>query len=242
MKKKIIILFILIFLYFIVLFIFNNNKVVYIGDYTKVYIKNKKISKIENINSYISGKKVKYYQNNSFYDGYLYSEKGDLGYAYNILNKNKTKEIIRNGIIATTNNITIKVKEPEELKVSESEIDSITDGLNIEKSSIKSEKTKKYIFDLNSDSTDEIIYIIVYKESNGEKVEFVLYSDSKYSVFESYLVDNTSAVRKNENLYMFIDFLNAGNYCLLIQYSPKLEVPFNYKIYEYNNNNLSIIE
>lgn len=242
MKNKVLVIIILIILYLILSFVIDNKKIIYFGSFTKVYINNKEITKVENNNEIINGKKVKYYQNNSFYEGYLYSESGDLGNAYSILNNRNNKEIIRNDLIATTPNLSIKVKEPELLEVSNSEIDLLVDGLNIEKSSLNENKTKKYVFDLDSNGTDETIYKISYKDPNGEKIEFVLLSNSNYTNFESYLVDNTSAIRNNEELYMFVDFFNKGDYYLLIQYSPKLEVPYHYKVYKYKNDELSIIE
>ena len=235
MRKIIIPLILLLFIYFIITIINNKEKIVYIGDFTKVYLKSGENIKIDNKNDIINGKRVKYYQNSSFNKGFLYSEKSAFSNTYNILNKNKCKIIIRNGLVATTRNTEIKIKEVITSNIDEKELDLIANNLKIEISKLSTERVNKYPIDLDGNGKEEIIYQVKYTDNDFDRTDFVLLSNSKYSVFESYSNEKNSALRMNESLYMYIDFFNNDDYNVLIQYSPEYEKPYHYKVFSYKD-------
>ena len=241
MKKKIILLFMLVVLYFLVSFVLNfienQKKVVYIGVYTKIYIKNNKIE-VKNKNDYIINKPVKVLLNDKYYDAYMNSNDADLYNAYNFFDKKKNKIQFNNDFIASTRNIYLKVENSSDYLYENIKNYDFGD-LDLDFIDENYKTTKKYVFDIDGNGKKEVIYIISGNISENKiKTYFILESNNKYSIFKSYVLNMDSPAVKDISLYKFIDFNNDKKYEIVLRCNDREDLPPHFDIYSYKNNKL----
>lgn len=246
MKKKIINIVFLVILYFVIsiilIIIDNNKKIVYIGNYTKVYVSKNGI-KVKNQNEEINNKKINLFFENEFKKAYLSSGDADFYLAYFAYDTKGNKYNTYEDIIATTRNIDINIESPESLKCSDSEIELLSKKLNLEKNNIELNTLKKYNIDLDNDNNREVIYSISYKISDyNYKNYFVIRKNDFFNTFTSYKVDRSIPTIKSKSLFKFIDFDKDGVYEVVLSTDNGDDGPSRYEIYSYKNSELKNIK
>ncbi len=246
MKNKNRILVLLIFIYLVITvvlsLILNKNNEFYIGNVTKVTIyKNKLV--VKNKNTKLYNKKAKVYFNGEFVDAYVYSLDSGFYQNYKAVDKYKNHLQFNDDFIAYTGNKNIKISKPHESLITSIEIDQISNELELDKNRIDLNKSKKYLFDLDSNGSKESLFSIRYDKDEKEFISyFVLISSNKISVFEEYKTKKNVMTMNEENIYKFIDFYNKGKYEVAIQYVPADEMPHHYKFFTFENGKLSKIK
>lgn len=242
MKNKNRILVILIIIYVFITIIFtlflNKNNEFYIGNVTKVTIYKNKIV-VKNKNNKLYNKKAKVYFNGQFIDAYIYSLDSGFYQNYKAVDQYKNNLQFNDDFIAYTGSKKINIVKPHENLITNSELDKISSELELDKNRIDLNKSKKYLFDLNSDGDKESLFSVRYGKDEKEFISyFVLISNNKMSVFEKYKTKKNAMTMNEETIYRFIDFYNKGNFTLAIQYVPKDEMPHQYKFFKFENNKL----
>ena len=246
MKNKSRFLILLVIIYFVITIVlslfFNKSNEFYIGNVTKVTIYRNKLV-IKNKNTKLYNKKAKVYFNGQFIDAYIYSLDSGFYQNYKAVDKYKNYLQFNDDFIAYTGNKKINISKPIQSLITNTELDEISSELELNKNKIDQDKSKKYLFDLDSNGTKESLFSIRYNKDEKEDVEyFVLISNKKISIFDSYKIKKNAMAMKEENIYKFIDFYNKGKYEVAIQYVPTDEMPHQYKIFTFKNGKLSRIK
>lgn len=236
MKKKIIIITCLVLLYFIVSFtisfIEGRKKIVYIGYYTQVHIKDDGFKVINN-NQTINNKKIKLFIDNKFHNGYMNSKDASIYIAYNFYDEDYKKIQIEDKFIATTKNLNISIKNVE-AEDTTANLEEILDYNNIDYIDVNKNKSKEYTFDIDQDGKKETIYKIMANESEKiNKTYYIMNSEDDYYVITSYENDNEAAFMKTVDLFKFIDFDSDGVYEMVFGVNNGGDIPAKYKIYSY---------
>ena len=246
MKKRIIIIVLLVLLFLIVSFVYsfieNREKIVFLGDYTKVYL-NKDGIKVKNDNYKVDNKKVKIFFENVYLDVYLSSVDMNVNQIYYLYDDKGNRYNMAPDLIATTRNLKLNIKTPVESIITNSELESLIEELDIKKDSIDMPKLKKYDFDFDGDKKNETIYYISYNlsESNFNNL-FVVKSDDNYEVFDSFEVDRIIPASKQKSIFKYIDFDSDGTYELVLTTNNGEDVPSKFEVYSYSDGSFEIIE
>lgn len=246
MNRKIKLLLFLIFIYFLVSCIIthvnNRQKIVYIGSFTKIIINDKNI-KVKYNNNKIINKKIKVYINNEFSDAYLNSFDADYYLEYKIFdNKNNNLQFTED-FIATTENVKINVINPSNTILSNKEINLVSENLDFSTKNIDRDSSFKYSFDIDGDGQNENIFVIFLNlEENKSEVYFILNKEDEFDIFESYKFDKMSPTLKIMSVFKYIDFNNDGIFEVVLKNNNGDDLPSQYNIYNFKNDNLIKIE
>lgn len=232
MKKKRIIMLLIIAIYIIISiycdFISSEEKVVYLGNITKVYIENNKI-KVKNDNYNINNKKVKLYFNNQFINAYLNSNKANFYKTYYAFDNNKNRLLFEGDLVATSSNLNIKILEFNNAKVTNSDLNSLSIIINKDITSIYN--CNKYYVDLNRDSNIEKVFSFFIDESEEIAKEYIVVKQKEdYKILTTLKIEKKSPSRKDLKVFNFIDLDNDRNYEIILRKNeggdstPKFEV------------------
>lgn len=249
MKDKRNLLILVLFIIFIGLSIFvyinKNSNTVYLGNFTKINLKDNNIE-IKNKNNKISLTKAKIYFNKFFINGYLKSDKSDINNKKNIYNAyNENGKILdfNDDLIAYTGNIKINIANYNELNIGLDKdfevIDNFLlsddgDGIVLDYS-IDYLDYRKIIFDIDNDGIDEFIYSIDILEGETIDYTYVILIDGDQTI----LVDKRKGKINNANLHKIsffnlIDFNNDNKYEIVLRLKTGDYGNNYYKIYNYN--------
>ena len=237
MKKRIVLLIILIISYFISIYVVNifnsNKKIVFLGNYTKIYIGNK--IKIIDDNYKINNKKIKIYFNNEMKDAYLKSIKNDLFNNYIVYNDLGENLTYANDLIATTRNVNISIIEPVKDTINKTEFDKMFDELEVNKNKVDYDSLEKYAIDLNKDVTNEYIIFYNVNESEEKIHQYIMLKDNNdYEQIIDTEINPLQYDSVGSSLFKFIDIDNDGVYEIVLSRSNGDLLPSSYDIYSYN--------
>lgn len=246
MKNKSIILISCIIFYLLLSVVLNNfifNKTeIYLGDYTKVNIKNNNII-IKNNNESISNKEIYYYNDTKFVKGYLYSESINNKKIYTVINDEKQKIKFLNDKIIATKKLNIKIYNPDFTTINSIESEEILKYLSKKSKFETVISIQKYEYDFNKDGVDEVLYAAVVNLNSDEYCTYILNEiNDSFEIIDSAITNNTLPNKKRIVIYKYIDFDNDDNYELVIKENNGDDSPTYYNVYTYENGIFNKIE
>ena len=224
-KKTILLVIVLLIIFYLVIefapTIFDNKKyknTVFLGSNTKVEIKNGNI-RVYNEDKRIIKQKAKIYFKNKFLDGYISSgdaeSSGVTNYYYSYTMDGDSL-IPKNGLIAHTNDLSIKIKETHEEKSTDlSDLFNFTKENNI---SISENITLDYL-DINriEDSTVDYICSVGFIENDSDYSSYVfIKKDNKYILIDKEQSDYNDIHNIRLKFNNLIDFNNDNDYEFVI--------------------------
>ena len=249
MKKNkiyIIVLLIIIFLLFDIFVHLNiNENVIYIGNTTKVIVKDEKIT-INNKNTNLKLMKSKIYFNKEFIDGYIKSSKSKMNNGvtiYDAYNLNGQLLRFNDDLIAYTGKNNIKIADcnssdfistEDDKYIADFLLSEFGNGISLDVP-LSYDYYKKIIYDIDNDGDDEYIYSLDIIESGVSDYSYVFIVDDE----EKILVSRKKGDIKDSNLprvffFNLIDFNNDNNYEIVLRYKNGEYGKNIYKIYNYN--------
>lgn len=242
----VILILLLIFIAFdLYIVLLNKTSVVYLGNYTKINIKNKNIS-ITYKNKKINSTKAKIYFNNDFIDGYIMSNKSKLNnnaIVYDAYNSDGTILRFTDDLIAYTGNLKIEKANYNLLDLPlEGDFDIITQYLSSENGngitldySIDYVDYKKVIYDLDNDGENEYIYSIQVVEEGITNYSYVfLVDEGETKKIYSCKGKIEEPKTKKVSFFDLIDFNDDGNYEIVIKIKDGEYGNSIYKLYTYD--------
>ncbi|MBR4830418.1 MAG: hypothetical protein IKZ96_01450 [Bacilli bacterium] len=241
-KGKIVILLVVILIIVIALNYFISSNTVYLGNNTKVLVIGNKIIKLKN-NRKILLNKVSIYKDGKKFDGYLKSEKYDMGYSYYAVSK-YNKKFNSNDLVASGKMVKMNAVSSSNIETSfnVSEINSLLE-LKLENDNVID--YKKVTFDIDNDSNNEEIVFIKYIVDNiGTTKAFVVDNEDITDIVE-FEYDYTDMVNiKNDVHYLsdVIDLNNDKKYEIILARIDGDSQPTYYDIYSYENGNIKEIK
>ena len=247
MKKQFIILALFILIYVILSTIFDllyrSNKIVYIGDYTKVYIKDDVIQ-VNNTNT-DTNIEVKYYFNKEFKNGYLFSEKLDYNNTnyLKVISEDSKKVEFNDSLIAMTKNVSVNIKDIEESKATNDEINSLKNFYKTNNMDYELKELYKCIFDVDNDGVDDEVYSgISYVDEEHYLYSILIKSMDSIKLIDSSLYEIEAPSSKKISLFKFIDFNNDNKYEIVVKEDNGDDQPTYFNIYSYNNGEIDKIK
>lgn len=227
----------------IVIYLFNYKKsIIYIGDTTKVEVKNGNIKINKNSNK-LNLMQAKIYFNGSFINGYLKSDNGDINnkaVLYEAYNSDGVILRFTDDLLAYTGNVDLKVANTNILDIMTSNdedvvnnfFQSIGGGNN---HSVDILDYKKIVFDLDNDGENEYIYSLDILEEGTDDISFVFICDGT----ETELISKKSGEINNVDLkkvsfFNLIDFNEDNKYEIVIRVKNGEYGSNTYKIYNYD--------
>ena len=245
MKKRIIIMCGFIILYFVIILLFdfldNTSKIVYIGDYTRVFVDNG--IRVTNDGENCFNKKVKYYFNSNDYYGYMTSV-GKIGtndYHLEVINNNGKIVKFNEDLIAYTPNLDIKLEKPEDMILTSEDFKILTKFLNDNNYDSNIVSSYKNRIDLDNDGNLEEVYSICVGDNYNSLIIFK--SEDTITLIDSIISD--SDIDNSERdimLYAFIDFDSDDKYEIVIREDNGDNQPNYYNIYTYDGNTITRVE
>lgn len=252
-KGLLIIIIILVVIYFLIsIFInlFNGKKysnTVFIGDYTKVQIKNNKI-RVYNQNSNLKGQDVKVYFKNNVIEGYINSSDNGVNNGlkeYNVFNEKGESLIFENVLIAFTKDLSPSFKKV---------VTSHSDDKDLVKKILKNSNiiySDNFVlnyfnisnFDIEGDDKDETIYSIGIIDDETEYKSYAIYNkDEKY-----YIIDreesNYNGIEYTRLIFSnLIDFNNDDNYEFVVEKVISEYGPDYYYLYNFEDSEFAMLE
>ena len=243
--KKLMIVLIILYLAISVIFtfIFNNKKIVYIGDYTKIYINDNKILK-KNTNT-LSNIEVKYYFNGQLKNGYLFSEKLDYDNTnyLKVVSENNEKIQFNDGLIAMTKDVNIDIIEPKQSNVSSDEIDNIKNYLVKNNMNYDLKELYKYSFDIDKNGIiDEIYSSNLHVDEEHNLFVILIKTNNDIQTIDSSLFESGAPNSRKISLFKFIKFDDNQKYNIIIKEDNGDDQPTYYNVYSYDNGKLNQIK
>lgn len=248
MKNKLFIAIIILFsISYIVISILNYNDKVYaiIGETTIVHYKNKKINKIEYVDS-MSKKKsydnYKIYYNGSFING-TFNVTDNLESLYEIYNENY-EQIYPYPFIAYKGDININAYDQNVDEASNGDNSIITKILN--ENSLESNYTtfKKISYDIDNDGVIENIYY-VDNEGNNSSIYFFtfIFKNNNTIILEKNIISlDKMNESKRKKLSTLIDIDLDGKYEIMLSESSGDNSKIYYHFYKFDSNANSVHE
>lgn len=225
--------------------IFSEKKysnTAFIGDYTKIYIKNKGIE-VRNDNVEIATQRVKVLFKNKLIDGIITSEKTDfdqIDYHYIAYNNEGVYLSPNSALLAFTTDLSIKIKEKTSYnsKNIEEVYDLFQDNKNIDLDNIELDYLNISSFDLTNDGKEESVYsvgLINRNENDSSYYSYVFMKTEDKNILidkEESKYDGVSNIKLS--LYNLIDFNNDGNYEFVVKKSMSEYGPDYYELYNFD--------
>ena len=253
-KNKKIILFsvlLLVILYIIIASIFDITKsgeyknTVFIGNFTKVQVKDKNI-KIYNENAETPMQNVKVYFKKQFIDGYIFTNKIDFDnttYSYIVCNEKGNYLSTDSNFIAHTTDLSIKIKNND--KFESKNIDDILEFAKLNNINLSKDTELDYLyitsFDYDEDGKQEYIYSVGLIE-NEKDYESIIYlkMDNKYIIIDR---EKSSYTIDYKKLYFLnlIDFNSDNNYEFVIEKMMSEYGPNYYELYNFDGDEFTKI-
>ena len=248
MKKEFGILIGLSVIYIIISFVLNflngSDKVVYLGDYTKVKINGDSLS-IDKSNNKISNTKVKYYFNEDIYTGYLYTKKGeyDSDYQREVLSNSGKIVKFSNGLIASTKSVSLAVSEPISIIATEVDRETARNFVSHFPDKGELQEVSKYSVDLDNNGTKEEIYNLKLVDEEENYTTIIAFkSGDNMEVVDTTTNTGDSDSFRFISLYKYIDFNEDGIYEVVIKENNGDDMPIYYNVYTYEDNSLVSVE
>ena len=243
MNQRIKILIGLIIGYFVVSiicnFIYKNETVVYIGDYTKVYVDGEKIT-VKNENYKVDNIEVKTLFDKEFVPSYLFSTDIDNTYSYYVVDKNKSSLHLAD-IYAISGNLDIKVYDYLNEITKNDEITKINENLPQDKGNLKYTYSEKYIF--KNQETNKVNLYAVYASSDTEDyVIFMVEDNLGISVLDYSTINSEVSDGRVVSFNNIIDFNNDDIYEIVLKEKTGDDKPTYYHIYEYDGSEYQEVE
>ena len=127
--------------------------------------------------------------------------------------------------------------------MSNKEINLVSENLDFSTKNIDRDSSFKYSFDIDSDGQNENIFVIFLNlEENKSEVYFILNKEDEFDIFESYKIDKMSPTLKIMSVFKYIDFNNDGIFEVVLKNNNGDDLPSQYNIYNFKNDNLIKIE
>ena len=248
MKKNqfiIIVILIVIFVFLSIFLVFiKKENVVYLGNSTKVYIKNGEIIKKED-NRIMNLREAKIYFEGDFIDGYLRTTKNDV-VSYNsreAFTKDRKLIVFSDGLLAYTGSVNIKVDEGKEYDIlTNKEKDLLVSIAEENKISGDIISASRVDVDINKDKKMESIYSYTLMDSKKISTIVVLVNGDKYEEIELSSTNSKYPSVKRCYLFKLIDFNDDDNYEIVTYCSEGDDSLVKYNIYNYKNGSVSPIK
>ena len=246
MKKKILILVLLLIIYIVLslyLTFINKENIVYLGSSTQVIIKNNDLKLRKSSKIYI--KKAKVYYNGFFVDGYIRSIKEKHDGLVRFQSMTSDYQLIKSNedLIAYTGNLDLDVDESTRSTIlSNSEKNRLIEYAKTNNISGTLSDYYKSNKDIDKDGKVETIYSYTITGDNKTTTLTTLLSDDKLLKIDVQSGKTISPSLKRSWFYKYIDFDNDKKYEIVLYQSNGDDSVATYKIYKYQNGNLSIIE
>lgn len=244
------VLIIVLFVIFLVLFglilLNRTTNIVYIGNYTKVKIKNDKIT-IINKNSKVNLTKAKIYFNRDFVDGYIKSNKANIdnkANIYDVYNESGNSLRPAGDIIAYTGKNKIKIANINVVTLElKDDLDLISgflasdNGNGIELDfSIEYKDYKRVAYDIDKDGDKEYIYSLEVLEGGSETYTYVfLVDDGEIQVINSMKGESNNVKLKKVSFFNLIDFDGDDKYEIVLRVKDGDYGYNKYRIYSYDS-------
>ena len=242
-KKRVLIILLVLTIMIIAFKSYISLNTIYFGNFSKAIVIGKKVIKKDE-NRRIILKKVNAYKDDKIIDGYIKSEKVDIGYNY-YLESNKNKKIDMKELIASGTMIKLDIPSSSNVDVlkNENTISKINNLLDLNLDDSELFDYKKITFDIDNDSEDEEVIYVNYLEDNYSKTNIFINDNSIIKVFE-YKRDITNKIAsyKTFKLSNIIDLNNDKNYEIIISRVDSDSQPPYYDIYSYKNGKVKEIK
>lgn len=241
-KGKIVILLIVITIIVIALSYFVSLNTVYLGSNTKVIVIGNKIIKIKN-NRRIVLNKVNIYKDGKLFDGYLKSDKDDLGNSYYAVSK-YNKKFNTNDLVVSGKMIKLNIVSPANIENSfnVSEINSLLE-LKLEEDNVID--YKKVTFDIDNDSSEEDVIFIIYRVENTRTTKAFVIDNEDITDIAEFEYDYTDMINSTNDVHYLSDVIDLngdGKYEIILARIDGDSQPTYYDIYSYENGNVKEIK
>lgn len=243
MKKRIVVFLLVVCVIIIVLFEFVNSRTIYIGSNTRIISFGPKIYKF-NSNKKVLLKKVNVYRDGKQVKGFLKSSKEEGKYGYYVVNSNnKTMNVdplIASGSFAKLNVVSSKYYDNN---YNEDIINRISELLEKEISFNSVMNYKRISFDIDNDSVEEEIYLILYNENESFVTNIFVYkNENVISIIDSEIDYTEADSIESYSLAGLIDFNNDKMYEIVLSKSTGDDTPTVYDIYTFSNDTVKKIK